>query len=199
MKPGKHREVTSTSERHLAQVAFLNNPPSAFIPKAEVEKRPKDVSDLTRTPNLFWENNHQDLLNNTLQWLNDLSQINNIATIKTKLVELDKKTTIRTSEHLFKNKGKSNNEQRLVRENISLQDRLDRSNRQWLHRARFGRTILMTETNHLLLLVHSSIQENSTNNLLDSGNNDRINILMMKRQKNNLGNNRKNKRETFFR
>jgi hypothetical protein len=44
LKPGKHREVTSTSERHLAQVAFLNNPPSAFIPKAEVEKRPKDVS-----------------------------------------------------------------------------------------------------------------------------------------------------------
>jgi hypothetical protein len=56
----------------------------------------------------------------------------------------------------------------------------------------------MTETNHLLLLVHSSIQDSSTNNLLDSGNNDRINILMMKRLKNSLGNNRKNKRETFF-
>jgi hypothetical protein len=57
----------------------------------------------------------------------------------------------------------------------------------------------MTDTNHPLLLDHSSVQENSTNNKQDSGNNDEINILKMKRQKNNLGNNRKNKRETLLR
>jgi hypothetical protein len=57
----------------------------------------------------------------------------------------------------------------------------------------------MTDTNHPLLLDHSSVQENSTNNMHDSGNNDRINILKIKRQKNNLGNNQKNKKETLFR